>query len=187
MTLIVGLGNPGTQYKKTRHNIGFLVIDALIDSLGAKDISKSSFQGNLFKSKDVLLLKPKTFMNLSGDSVVSVANYYKVDVDDIIVIHDDLDLPFGALRFKRGGGHGGHNGLKSVDAHMGKDYIRVRLGIDKPENKKDVANYVLHDFSKAELNHLSDIIDKAKEATQALLDETMEKVASLHSIKKPVG
>ena len=118
MTLIVGLGNPGESYSHNRHNIGFLTIDHLIGRLGAANASKSAFHGELFKSKELLFLKPMTYMNLSGKSVEAVARFYKPTA--MIVIHDELELPFGALRFKKGGGHAGHNGLKSIDAHMGE-------------------------------------------------------------------
>ena len=128
--LIVGLGNPGNDYEKTRHNIGFMVIDELIARHNASKLSSSSFEGELYKFKNHLLLKPLTFMNLSGNSVVKVKNFYKIE--DVVVIHDDLDLSFGALRFKKGGGHGGHNGLKSIDAMITKEYLRVRMGIGKP-------------------------------------------------------
>ena len=107
--LIVGLGNPGPDYEKTRHNIGFMVIDELIKRHNAQKLSSSSFQGELYKFSNHLLLKPLTYMNLSGNSIVAVKKFYKID--DVVVIHDDLDLPFGTLRFKHGGGHGGHNGL----------------------------------------------------------------------------
>ena len=145
MTLVVGLGNPDLQYKNNRHNVGFMVIDALLDDHPlAEKITKSNFKGELFKVPSMLLLKPTTYMNLSGESVRAVDDYFKPE--QIIVIHDDLDLPFGTLRFKIGGGHGGHNGLRSIDAHIGAEYIRVRIGIGKPFHKSDVANYVLSDF-----------------------------------------
>ena len=144
MTLLVGLGNPDLQYKNNRHNVGFMVIDAIIDDQSScEKITKANFKGELFKAPSMLLLKPTTYMNLSGESVRSVDDYFKPD--QIIVIHDDLDLPFGTLRFKIGGGHGGHNGLRSIDAHIGPEYIRVRIGIGKPTHKSDVAKYVLSD------------------------------------------
>jgi PTH1 family peptidyl-tRNA hydrolase len=127
--LIVGLGNPGPKYQNTRHNVGFMVIDELINRLNPTKLSSSSFNGELYKTKNHYLLKPYTFMNLSGECVIKVKNFYKIEVDDIVVIHDDLDLPFGSVRFKKGGGHGGHNGLKSCDSFITKEYIRVRIGI----------------------------------------------------------
>ena len=121
MTLIVGLGNPGKEYAQTRHNIGFMVLDAIAAKYSKTEISKTSFQGELFKSGSLLFLKPSTFMNLSGKSVQAVYNFYKVE--NVIVIHDDLDLAFGALRFKKGGGSGGHNGIKSIDEYIGANYL----------------------------------------------------------------
>ena len=167
MKLIVGLGNPGPAYESTRHNIGFMVVDKLIDTCAAIKASKSSFKGELYKAKDLLLLKPTTFMNLSGQSVQAVAHFYKIKSEDILVIHDDLDLPFGAVRIKVGGGHGGHNGLKSIDSAIGKEYVRLRLGIGKPEFKDMVSSYVLSPFSKEEQVLLEKFIDYAKEVALA--------------------
>jgi len=183
MLLIVGLGNPGTQYESTRHNIGFRVIDKLVSDFGANEISKSSFQGELFKAPNLLLLKPTTFMNLSGNSVQAVKNFYKIDLEDIIVIHDDIDLPFSALRFKNGGGHGGHNGLRSIDAMIGKEYTRVRMGVDKPDYKSQVADYVLHDFSKEENEILNEWISYTADAVKAFKTETLNFVKSHYSSK----
>ena len=184
--LLVGLGNPGPKYATTRHNVGFMVVDKLIDTLHANKLPSSSFEGDLYKAQSNYLLKPLTFMNLSGESVVKVADYFKIPTEDVIVIHDDLDLPFGALRFKRGGGHGGHNGLKSIDAHTGKEYIRIRIGIGKPEHKGEVASYVLSPFTQEEQKHLPPLIEKAADAAKELLTgETLEKVTSLYTIKKP--
>ena len=150
MKLIVGLGNPGKKYELNRHNVGFLAVDYLIDKYNASKIS-SKFKGDLYKAGEYLFLKPGTFMNLSGESVVLVKEYYKIDNDDIIVIHDDIDLKPGALRFKKGGSSGGHNGLKSIDKHIGNDYWRVRIGVGRPERKEDVVKYVLNDFTKEEI------------------------------------
>ncbi len=184
--LLVGLGNPGPKYATTRHNVGFMVVDKLIKELQTNSLSSSSFKGELFKAQNNYLLKPLTYMNLSGESVVKVADYFKIPTEDIIVVHDDLDLPFGALRFKRGGGHGGHNGLKSIDAHIGKEYIRIRIGIGKPEHKGEVASYVLSPFSEEEQKHLPQLIASAANAAKELLEgETLEKVTSLYTIKKP--
>ena len=183
MLLIVGLGNPGTQYEETRHNIGFKVIDKLVSDFGARDISKNAFHGELFKSSDILLLKPTTFMNLSGNSVQAVKNFYKIELEDIIVIHDDIDLPFSALRFKNGGGHGGHNGLRSIDAMIGKEYSRVRMGVGKPEYKSQVADYVLHDFSSEEEKVLSAWIDHVAYAIKELKSKTLNEVKSKYSLK----
>ena len=127
------------------------------------------------------LLKPLTYMNLSGKSILAVKNFYKID--DVIVIHDDLDLPFGALRFKVGGGHGGHNGLKSADASIGNGYTRVRMGIGKPEHKSQVADFVLSPFSDAEQSHIQEWIGKSADAVERLLKESCSDVASKCSLK----
>lgn len=183
MALIVGLGNPGSQYASTRHNIGFMVIDELIKRFPHQSVSKASFEGEVYKSGEHIFLKPMTYMNLSGKSVLSVKNFYKLD--QVIVIHDDLDLPFGALRFRLDGGHGGHNGLKSTDAAITKAYIRVRMGIGRPENKGEVSSFVLSSFSQNEQACLKEWIGKASDAVTEILSKgDWEKVASLHSIKK---
>jgi len=183
MTLVVGLGNPDLQYKNNRHNVGFMVIDALIDDQSScEKITKTNFKGELFKVPSMLLLKPTTYMNLSGESVRAVDDYFKPD--QIIVIHDDLDLPFGTLRFKIGGGHGGHNGLRSIDAHIGAEYIRVRIGIGKPIHKSDVAKYVLSDFSGCQREHLQEIISHVKKSIKALLTNELKEVSLQYSLKQ---
>jgi PTH1 family peptidyl-tRNA hydrolase len=163
MKLIVGLGNPGSKYEKNRHNIGFLAVDYLIKEFNASKLS-SKFKGELYKSDEYLFLKPTTYMNLSGESVRLVKDFYKVENDDIIVIHDDIDLKLGALRFKKGGGSGGHNGLKSLDANIGNDYWRVRIGVGRPERKEMVVSYVLSDFEDEELECLEKLFPLIKEA-----------------------
>ena len=183
MTLIVGLGNPDLQYKNNRHNVGFMVIDALIgDQTSCEKITKANFKGDLFKAPSMLLLKPTTYMNLSGESVRSVDDYFKPE--QIIVIHDDLDLPFGTLRFKIGGGHGGHNGLRSIDAHIGPEYIRVRIGIGKPSLKSDVAKYVLSDFSACQREFLPEILLHVKKRIKALLTGDLKEVSLQYSLKQ---
>jgi len=180
--LIVGLGNPGPAYIKNRHNIGFMVIDELITQKNAHKLSSSSFNGELFKYSNHFLLKPLTYMNLSGNSIAAVKKFYKIE--EVVVIHDDLDLPFGTLRFKKGGGHGGHNGLKSTDEMIGRDYIRVRLGIGKPEHKEQVASYVLSDFSSDESEHLDSWIKHTCKAIKSLEASSLEDVSSKYTIKK---
>lgn len=183
MHLIVGLGNIGDKYELTRHNVGFLVIDEMTKSLTTSNINNSNFHSTLLKSGYNLFSKPTTYMNNSGLAVHAIMEYYKIDLEDIIVIHDDLDLPFGSVKFKVGGGHGGHNGLRSLDSHIGKEYIRVRIGIGKPKDKSDVANYVLSNFSKEELNKLQDIIAHTIKAIEALKIETIEQVKTKFTLK----
>ncbi len=183
MTLIVGLGNPDLQYKNNRHNVGFMVVDALIDGqTSCEKITKTTFKGELFKAPSMLLLKPSTYMNLSGESVRAVSDYFKPD--HVIVIHDDLDLPFGTVRFKIGGGHGGHNGLRSIDAHIGVEYTRVRIGIGKPAQKSDVAKYVLSDFSACQRKFLPEILLHVKQSVQALLLHDLKEVSLQYSLKQ---
>jgi len=180
--LIVGLGNPGSAYESTRHNIGFMVIDELIKRHSAQKLSSSSFNGELFKFKNHFLLKPLTFMNLSGNSIVAVKKFYKVE--EVVVIHDDLDLPFGTLRFKHGGGHGGHNGLKSTDEMITREYVRIRMGIGKPEHKGEVSSYVLGDFYEDEKEHLNEWITHTCESVEYLLQNSLEDTSSKYTIKK---
>jgi PTH1 family peptidyl-tRNA hydrolase len=189
--LVVGLGNPGSDYEKTRHNIGFMVVDELIARRNASKLSSSSFSGELYKFQNTsvslenhFLLKPLTYMNLSGDAVVKVKNFYKLE--NIVVIHDDLDLPFGALRFKIGGGHGGHNGLKSIDSKIGKEYIRVRMGIGKPEHKGEVVSYVLGEFSDENKKHLDEFINTAADSVEFLLTHSLDE-ARCHYSKKGIA
>jgi PTH1 family peptidyl-tRNA hydrolase len=158
-----------------------MVIDELLKRQNAQKLSSSSFKGDLFKFSNHFLLKPLTFMNLSGDSISAVKNFYKID--DVVVIHDDLDLPFGTLRFKKGGGHGGHNGLKSTDEKISDNYVRVRMGIGKPEHKGEVASYVLSDFSKSEQEHLGEWISAAAKAVESLLVSSLEDVSTKYTIK----
>lgn len=160
MKLIIGLGNPGEKYSRNRHNIGFMVVDQLSEA--GFSPWKSKFQGQVSEgrigSERVVLLKPATFMNLSGQSAGEAMRFYKLDVEDVIVFHDELDLAPGKVRLKTGGGHAGHNGLRSLHQHIGPEYSRVRLGIGHPGHKDKVARYVLHDFAKAEAGWLDDLL-----------------------------
>lgn len=182
MFLIAGLGNIGEKYSLTRHNVGFMVVDEAIKTQqNTSNINKSNFNADVIKADDTLFVKPTTYMNNSGIAVHAIKEYYKIENRHIIVIHDDLDLPFGSVKFKIGGGHGGHNGLRSLDAHIGNDYIRIRIGIGKPATKGDVANYVLSNFSKEELNKLEDIITHTLKAIQSIkktdcIDEVKSKL-----------
>lgn len=153
MWLVVGLGNPGSKYEHNRHNIGFLATDQVAGKFGAS-LWVKKFTGLWCEanaaSERIYLLKPQTYMNLSGESVAAAARFYKIPPERIIVLHDELDILPGKLRVKQGGGDGGHNGIKSIDAHMGDNYWRVRIGIGHPGDKDRVADYVLSDFSKEE-------------------------------------
>ncbi|WP_400086434.1 aminoacyl-tRNA hydrolase [Yoonia sp. R78084] len=159
MKLLVGLGNPGAKYAQNRHNIGFMAMDRIAADHGFSSW-RSKFQGQTCEgrigSEKVTLLKPETFMNLSGQSVGEAMRYLKLAPDDIIVFHDELDLAPGKVRLKTGGGHAGHNGLRSIHGHIGPDYDRVRMGIGHPGHKDAVAGYVLRDFPKSDAEWLDD-------------------------------
>ena len=164
MTLIAGLGNIGKEYENTRHNVGFMLIDLILKDGGYSDVSSAKFQGELYKNGSLLLLKPSTYMNSSGKSLKAVNDFYKPN--HIIVIHDDLDIAFGAMRFKNGGSSGGHNGIKSIDSLIGNNYDRVRIGIGR--SYKSIIDYVLGKFGTSELEKLDGILSHAKEAVLAL-------------------
>jgi PTH1 family peptidyl-tRNA hydrolase len=162
MKIIAGLGNPGAQYAGNRHNIGFMAVDALqrLPSFApwSKKFKAEISEGEIGGEK-VLLMKPLTYMNLSGESVGEAMRFFKLAPADIITIHDELDLPAGRARIKTGGGHGGHNGLKSLDAHCGKEYRRLRLGVGHPGDKERVHGHVLGDFAKADRVWLDPLLD----------------------------
>lgn len=170
--LLIGLGNPGAQYAGNRHNIGFMAIDAIAKRYGFKAY-QHRFQGETVQGeidgRKVMLLKPLTFMNLSGQSAGEMARFYKIPLSHITVLYDELDLGFARIRVKRGGGSGGHNGIKSLDAHLGTDYLRARLGIGHPGEKHLVTNYVLSDFAKAEEPMLGTFLGAVAEHIPLLL------------------
>ena len=161
MQLWVGLGNPGGKHAGNRHNVGFMALDRIAEDHGGSPW-RSKFQGEIgearFGSTRVWLLKPVTFMNLSGQSVGEAMRFHKLVPEQVTVFHDELDLAPGKLRFKKGGGHAGHNGLRSIHQHLGPDYARVRIGIGHPGHKDRVAGYVLSDFAKAEGGMLDDLL-----------------------------
>lgn len=163
MKLLVGLGNPGSEYAGTRHNVGFMAVDEIVrrypfDSFQKK--FKGQIAGGSIAGEKVYVLKPETFMNLSGESVQAVCAFYKIKLEDIIVFHDDMDLPLAKIKVKQGGGAGGHNGLKSIDAHMGPNYHRVRIGVDKPAMREQVVDWVLSRFSKTDQEQIATLLDK---------------------------
>ena len=172
MLLVVGLGNPGEKYARNRHNIGFMAADEIVrrHSFSAY---RSKFQGELAEGKigteRVLVFKPMTFMNESGRAVKELVTFYKIATEDVLVLHDELDLAPGKLRVKRGGGHAGHNGLRSMHAHIGEGYGRVRLGIGHPGHKDRVTGYVLNDFSKADGEWLPPLLDAVADNIDAVL------------------
>jgi PTH1 family peptidyl-tRNA hydrolase len=176
--LVVGLGNPGPAYAGHRHNVGFMVADLLAERMGARFKAHkgraNTVEGRL-AGRRVVLAKPKCYMNESGGPVASLRDFFKVPVERILVIHDELDIPFGTLRLKAGGGDNGHNGLKSLTKSLGsKDYLRVRWGIGRPPGRQDPADFVLKDFSSAEKKELGFLVDRAADAVEALLGGTLE-------------
>ena len=179
--LVVGLGNPGPRYESTRHNAGFLVTDLLAERAGGKlKVHRASgnradvLEGRL-AGVPVVLAKPRSFMNESGGPVSSVARFYKIPAEFVVVVHDELDLPYGSLRLKRGGGEGGHNGLRSTTSALGtKDYLRVRFGIGRPPGRQDPADYVLREFAPAERKDLGFHVDRAADAVETLLTDGLE-------------
>jgi PTH1 family peptidyl-tRNA hydrolase len=179
MILIAGLGNPGGHYAGNRHNVGFMALERLIHNANASLYDKSKFKGELYRKNELFFLMPHTFMNLSGESVKSVLDYFKIQT--LIVLHDDIDLAPNTLRIKLGGGNGGHNGLKSIDKHCGANYLRVRIGIGRPEHKHDVANYCLSDFNANEKVWLRDMLSLASDAALALCDTPLEQVVAKYS------
>jgi len=184
--LVVGLGNPGADYVMTRHNVGWWFVDVLARAHGGSFSAERKFSGDVCRldigGHDVRLLKPTTFMNRSGQSVKALASYLKVPSEAILVAHDDLDLPFGTVRLKKGGGAGGHNGLKDITAHLGESYMRARFGIAHPGGSRDVIDYVLERAGREEEAAIMDAIGATVEAMPALLDGQFEKVMqALHS------
>ncbi len=196
MLLFVGLGNPGAKYARHRHNIGFMALDQIAADHGFSPW-RSKFQGlvadGVLGGQKVALLKPETFMNLSGQSVGAAMRFYKLDAEDVVIFHDELDLAPGKIRVKTGGGHAGHNGLRSLHQHIGADYRRVRIGIGHPGHKDRVAGYVLHDFAKSDEAWLDDILrgisdgiaDLAKGDSSRFLNAVSLRVAPPRSSKNP--
>lgn len=176
--LVVGLGNPGPGYAGNRHNAGFMVLNLLAERAGSRfkaHKGRADLVEGRLAGQRVLLAKPKSYMNTSGGPVASLRDFFKVPVERIIVVHDELDLPFATLRLKRAGGDNGHNGLRSLTTCLGsRDYLRVRFGIGRPPGRQDPADFVLKDFSVAERKELPFLIDRAADGTEALLAGPLE-------------
>ena len=177
--LVVGLGNPGPEYAETRHNVGVRIVDLLAARAGGGRFSKHKANADVLEGRlagrRVVLAVPRTYMNVSGGPVAGLLRYYGVAPVDLVVVHDDLDLGFGVVRLKQGGGEGGHNGLRSISASIGtKDYLRVRFGIGRPPGRQDPADFVLKRFSGAERKELEFAVDLAADAAEALLRDGLE-------------
>ncbi|WP_327149664.1 aminoacyl-tRNA hydrolase [Nocardia sp. NBC_01329] len=178
-TLIVGLGNPGPAYERTRHNVGFLVADSLAERVGGRFTAHKKSGADLLQAhldgRQVLIAKPRSFMNLSGRPVAALARFFSVPPTEVVVVHDELDLPFGEIRLKRGGGEGGHNGLRSVSGALTtKDYLRTRIGIGRPPGRQDPADFVLKPFSSAERKEVPTVVEQAADAVELLLRVGLE-------------
>lgn len=188
--LIVGLGNPGPEYAANRHNVGFMVADLLAERIGGSYRRAPKAQAQVIEgrvgppgpsSRRVVLAKPMSFMNLSGGPVSGLRDFYKIENDHVVAIHDELDLDFGALRLKLGGGDNGHNGLKSMTKSMGPDYHRVRFGIGRPPGRMQVADFVLKDFSSVERKELAFLVDRAADAVEALVTDGLDRAQTAYN------
>lgn len=185
MKLIVGLGNPGSQFDRTRHNIGFEVIDELAKRYQTS-LNQTKFKGLYTVINNLgdkfILLKPLTYMNLSGESIRPIMDYYDISVDDLVVIFDDLDLPVGKIRLRQKGSAGGHNGIKSTIAHLGtQNFNRIRIGIDRPDQGISVPDYVLGKFNKEEWEEMQMMIRKSADACEEWLKKTFLEVMNLYN------
>ena len=186
--LIVGLGNPGREYRQNRHNIGFMLIDRLAIRLNTRMSrlqSKALIASARYDDAKIILAKPQTFMNLSGQAVQGLARFYKIPLENLIIAHDDLDLPFETIRLRPGGGAGGQKGIKSTIQHLGtNDFPRLRLGIGRPPGRMDAAAYVLQDFAKGDEQFLSETLDRAADAVFAFIDEGLDAAMNKYNEKK---
>ncbi|MGW1196311.1 aminoacyl-tRNA hydrolase [Streptomyces sp. NPDC002536] len=187
--LIVGLGNPGPEYAGNRHNVGFMVADLLAERMGGKFKAHKAraqvVEGRLgtpgVSSRRVVVAKPMSFMNLSGGPTAALRDFYKVPADRVIAVHDELDIDYGTLRLKLGGGDNGHNGLKSITKALGPDYCRVRFGIGRPPGRMQVADFVLKDFSSAERKDLAYEVDRAADAVESLIVDGLERAQGTYN------
>jgi PTH1 family peptidyl-tRNA hydrolase len=183
--LLVGLGNPGRQYEHTRHNVGFMAMNRLASKIGqtfSKLESKALIAKGSYHEQRLLLAKPQTFMNLSGRAVSSLMRYYKVSLANLLVTYDDVDLPFGALRLRPGGGSAGHRGMQSIVDQLGmEDFPRLRIGVGRPPGRMEAADYVLQDFDRAEVEALASVLDSAVEAMLTFVDGGLEKAMNQYN------
>jgi PTH1 family peptidyl-tRNA hydrolase len=189
MWLVAGLGNPGREYERNRHNVGFLIVDLLAQRCGTRfgrhrRVVADTAEARLGVGADapaLVLVKPMTYMNLSGGPVAGLAKFYKVEPAQVIAVHDELDLPFGTLRAKLGGGEGGHNGLRSISQSLStRDYHRVRFGIGRPPGRQDPADYVLSDFTAAERKELDFLVDRAADIVESIIRNGLEQTQNVY-------
>nr|WP_202495614.1 aminoacyl-tRNA hydrolase [Streptomyces sp. SID4982] len=188
--MVVGLGNPGPEYAMNRHNVGFMAVDLLAERIGGKFKRSGKAQAQVLEgrigpvgpaNRRVILAKPMSYMNLSGGPVNALRDFYKVPLSQVVAVHDELDVDYGALRLKLGGGDNGHNGLKSMTKAMGADYHRVRFGIGRPPGRMQVADFVLKDFASAERKELDYLVDRAADAVECLVIEGLERAQSAYN------
>ncbi len=188
--LVVGLGNPGREYRETRHNIGFMVIDRLGETLNCKLMkvqSKAIIGITKLEGNKIILAKPQTYMNLSGQAVSALAHFYKIGLDHIIVAHDDVDLPFGQIRMRPGGGSAGQKGIASIIERLGsQDFARLRMGIGRPPGQREAADYVLKTFSKADAEFLPEFINRGAEAVRSFIIEGIDNAMNRFNPKQQV-
>ncbi|HUF00329.1 MAG TPA: aminoacyl-tRNA hydrolase [Anaerolineales bacterium] len=183
--LLIGLGNPGREYRDNRHNVGFMLIDRLIVRLNARGLkvqSKAIVTTSTYEDRKLILAKPQTYMNLSGRSAQGLLNFYKLPVENMLIAHDDLDIPFGTLRIRHKGGPGGQGGMASTIEQLGtKDFPRLRIGIGRPPGRMDPSAYVLQDFSREEMKVLSEIIDRAADAALTFVVDGLDKAMNKYN------
>ena len=183
--LLIGLGNPGREYRDNRHNLGFMVIDRLIVRLNARGMkvqSKAIVTTVTYEDRKLILAKPQTYMNLSGQSAQGLLNFYKIPVENMLIAHDDLDIPFGTIRIRPGGGPGGQRGMASTIERLGtKDFPLLRIGIGRPPGRMDPAAYVLQDFSREEMKVLSEVVDRAAEAALTFVVDGLNKAMNKYN------
>jgi PTH1 family peptidyl-tRNA hydrolase len=182
--LIVGLGNPGRKYRRNRHNIGFMVADRLAESTGislSRVQNRTILGSGLVAGRPVTIAKPQTYMNLSGEAVQALVRFYQIALEDLLVIYDELDLPFGVLRLRSKGGAGGHNGMRSIIQHLGQEFPRLRIGIGRPPGQLPPADYVLQDFGRDETQTLAELVDGAVRAVESFLVEGIDLAMTRHN------
>jgi len=183
--LLIGLGNPGREYRDNRHNVGFMLIDRLIVRLNARGMkvqSKAIITTATYEDRKLILAKPQTYMNLSGQSAQGLLNFYKLPVENMLVAHDDLDIPFGTIRIRPGGGPGGQRGMASTIEQLGtKDFPRLRIGIGRPPGRLDPSAYVLQNFSREEMKILSEIVDRAADAALTFVVDGLNKAMNKYN------
>ena len=185
MRVVVGLGNPGSKYLFTRHNLGFMTIDALTGDNPFQNKHKSLIQKKEIEGRKVLLVKPQTFMNLSGRAVLDIIRFYKIPLENLLVIHDDKDLPFGAMKFQKSRGHGGHNGIKNIHQELrSKDYFRLKMGVaGEQKPMQDTSDFVLAPFNKTEQEQLPDLLDRAVKAIECFIKKGFHQAGSQFNSK----